>query len=115
MPANEARTIPVFEVTDVVSEGRAVGGDRPVYARGDRARMVRVVETSVEVLQQNMTAFIDGVSAMLAEGARVAGGYEVDTVEVQCQVSGSGTVGFAGTGVGIEGGSTLTITFKKRP
>lgn len=112
--SNDVRTITIFEVVEAGVSAAHAPGSRPVHARGAEQRVLAAVETGVDTLRANMANFISGVSDILAAGANAADGYEMDSVEVQCQISGSGKVGFVGTGVEVEGGSSLTIVFKKK-
>jgi len=114
-------TLPIFELVEPASEwlpepgGQPRGLDgRPSRARGIRERTTRVVEVSVQTLSENMASFVEGVAAMLAAGTKTAGSYEVDSVEVECQISGAGRIGFASTGVDLQGSSTIRMIFKKR-
>ncbi len=61
-----------------------------------------------------MSEFLAGVNDMLATAADKGGAFSVDTVEVQCQVSGSGKIGFAGTGLDLSGGSSLKLVLKRK-
>lgn len=109
------KTIPIFQAVEVI-EGKALGvGLRPIQARGLRERAIEVIETGADVLSQNMANFIEVVSEMLSAGAKMAGPFDIDTVEVECQISGTGKIGFAGTGLDLQAGSTLKIVFKPKP
>jgi hypothetical protein len=114
MPADKPKTIPIFEVVEVI-EGAPAMPERPFETRTSlHDRAVQLVETGVDVLSENIANFIEGVTTMLSSGAMVAGPFDIETVEVQCQISGGGKIGFAGTGVDLHGGSTLKIIFKKK-
>ena len=106
------KTIPIFQTVEI-GAAPAPAGVRPVQARGLRERAVEAVETGIDVLSENMASFIEGVNDMLSAGADVAGPFQIDTVEVECKIQAGGKVGFIGTGVELEGGSTLKIVFKK--
>jgi hypothetical protein len=109
------RTVPVFEAVPVESSPVPGGPlDRPVQARGFRDQAVKVAHASVDVLKENTTAFIAVVGEMLEAAGGAAGSYVVDTIEVECQISGSGQVGFAGTGMGVEGGASMKIVLKRK-
>jgi hypothetical protein len=115
MPDKEKKTIPVFEAVEFVSTGvEGTTAYRPIYARGAKEKVINMVETGVDVLRDNMSSFIETVGDMISSSAEAAGNYEIDTVEVECQLSGNGKVGFAGTGIGLTGGSGLKIIFKKK-
>ncbi len=119
--AKPPATLPIFEPVQPGTEWAPEPGGQPKgvdgaasRGRGLRERTTRVVEVSVQTLSENMASFVEGVSAMLAAGTRAAGAYEVDAVEIECQISGSGMIGFAGAGVGVQGSSTLRMIFRKR-
>ncbi|MCU0841734.1 MAG: hypothetical protein MUF66_03745 [Gammaproteobacteria bacterium] len=107
------KTIPVFELESAQAP-LAGPGARPLQARGGTERAVQLVETSVDALAASMNEFLTGVNDMLAEAADKAGAFRVETVEVQCQISGSGKIGFAGTGVDLSGGSSLKLVLKRK-
>lgn len=111
------RTLPVFEVVEAASvpPAPAAPGGRPFHARGTPERAVRIVEAGLDTLAESMAAFVDGVGEMIAAGTAATGDYTLETVEVQCQISGSGQVGFMGSGMGVEGASSLKIVFRRRP
>lgn len=115
MTQNLTKTIPIFEVVEVSGDRATVPGERPVHARGGRERAVQMLEMGVDVLSENMANFINSLTDMLSASAKVAGPFDIDTVEVECQVSGSGQIGLVGTGLGLQGGSTMRIVFKKNP
>jgi hypothetical protein len=110
-----AKTVPVFELVEMAPvAGPTAPGDRPLHVRGGRETAVRVVETSVDALAENMASFVGAVDRMIMAAAKVAGEFCIDKVEVQCQVSGNGKIGFAGTGVGVEGSASLKLIFARK-
>jgi hypothetical protein len=113
MPDPHDRTIPVFELTSASAPAGAASV-RPLQARGVSERAVQIVETSVDTLAASMSEFLAGVNDMLASAAEKAGGFSVDSVEVQCQISGGGKIGFAGTGLDLSGGSSLKLVLKRK-
>lgn len=113
MPDPTNRTIPVFELAFAPAPGVAPGA-RPLQARGLPERAVQIVETSVDTLAASMSEFLAGVNDMLVGAAEKAGAFSVDTVEVQCQVSGGGKIGFAGTGLDLSGGTSLKLVLKRK-
>lgn len=114
MPDPHDRKIPVFELRATSAVAGGAPGARPLQARGLPERAVQIVETSVDTLAASMSEFLAGVNDMLATAADKAGAFSVDTVEVQCQVSGSGKIGFAGTGLDLSGGSSLKLVLKRK-
>ena len=113
MPEPMKRTIPVFELAAASAPGAAPGA-RPLQARGLPERAVQIVETSVDALAASMSEFLAGVNDMLAGAADKAGAFGLETVEVQCQVSGGGKIGFAGTGLDLSGGTSLKLVLKRK-
>jgi hypothetical protein len=113
MPDPKEPKIAVFEGAPTVPVA-VTTGDRPLQARGVADRVVQIVETSVGTLQASMDEFLSGLSAMLANAESKSGAFAVDTIEVQCEISGSGKIGFAGTGVDLSGGSTLKLVLKRK-
>lgn len=113
MPDPHDRKIPVFELTSTSAAAGGAPGARPLQARGLPERAVKIV-VGVDTLAASMSEFLAGVNDMLATAADKAGAFSVDTVEVQCQVSGSGKIGFAGTGLDLSGGSSLKLVLKRK-
>ena len=111
MPNNPKDTIVIF---DVAVQSTGGPGGRPLQARGWDV-MVRASEQAVDLVQQNMTRFIKGVQSILADGAALVGAFQMDTVEVNAQITGEGKIGFAGTGATVEGVSSIKIVFKRKP
>jgi hypothetical protein len=114
MISNSTKTIPIFESVEITKIGGTSPSTRPRQTRGIADHVAKLAEVSVDVLSQNMANFIGGLSEVLSSGDQAAGSFDIDAVEVQCQISSSGKIGLAGTGVDIQGGSTLKIVFKKR-
>jgi hypothetical protein len=113
MPDPHVKTIAVFELASASPLGAAPGA-RPLQARGMSDRAVQIVQTSVDALAHGMSEFLAGVNDMLSSAADAAGAFSVDSVEVQCQISGGGKVGFAGTGLDLSGGSSLKLVLKRK-
>ena len=105
-------TVPIFDVVEVTETPAAP--DRPFQPRGGREMSVRMVEQGVEVLKQSMATFVDAVNAMVQHGAEIAGEFEMETVEVNAVIGANGKIGFAGTGLQLEGTSSLKIVLKRR-
>lgn len=61
-----------------------------------------------------MTEFIDGVQEILSKGARIAGEFRMETVEIQAEISVEGKIGFLGTGVAAKGQSQIKIVFQRQ-
>jgi len=115
MPNQKPKTVPIFEAVEIVPVGReGTAPQRPIHARGTKENVINMVETSVDVLRDNMAVFIESVGDMISSGVEVEGKYEIDTLEVQCEISGNGKIGFAGNGIGLSGGSGIKIIFKKK-
>lgn len=114
---NSENTIPIFEAVSVVPV-TSEQSSRLTESRGGTRSVqelpLRMVEVSTEVLSRNLANFVEGVAAMLSASSMETTGFHIETVEVQCQVGGNGKIGFAGTGVDLQGGSTLKIVFKNK-
>lgn len=106
--------IPIFEAAPTAPTGTAGPGSRPFQARGLKEKAAQMVETSISVLSENMASFIAGISHILAAGAEATGSYEIDSVEVECLITGTGKIGLVGTGLDLQGGSTLKIIFTRK-
>ncbi len=111
MPDKTKETITIF---DVAVQPVSAQGTRPLQPRGAMDRMVQASEQAIGVVQRNMTQFIKGVQAILAEGAALNGAFEMDSVEINAQITGEGKIGFAGSGLILEGASGIKIVFKKK-
>jgi hypothetical protein len=114
MSNNSTKTIAIFGAVEITETEAATPSTRPRHVRGLKEEAAKLAELSVDVLSQNMANFIEGLNEVLSSADQAAGSFDMDSVEVQCQISGSGKIGLAGTGVDIQGGSTLKILFKKR-
>lgn len=115
MPEASQKTIAIFDVSEVVEQTSYDPQGQPrVLRSGVKDKVAKLVETSVEEMSKNMAKFVGGVSEMLSAGVESAGDFEIDTVEVECLISGSGQIGLAGSSLGIQGGSTLKIVFTRR-
>ena len=115
MSKNQTKTIPIYEAVEVIEGKPAAPVVRPVQARGGTHDIaVQLTEIGVDVLSESMANLIEGVTDMLSAGSNVAGSFDIDTVEVECQIGGGGKIGFASTGLNLQGGSTLKIIFKKK-
>ena len=101
-------------IIDRVMEPAAVAG-RPLQARGFSEAVLSVTERGVEEVRENMTRFIRGVQKILAEGAAIGGEFRIEEVEVSAQLTAEGKIGFAGTGVNLQGETGLKLIFKRPP
>jgi hypothetical protein len=101
-------------IIDIV-QGPAIGpGGRPLSTRGFVSdRLVETTEHAIDELRNTMTHFLNGVQTMLAESTARLGDFEVDTVEVNAQITSEGKIGFAGTGLNLKGGTGLKIVLKR--
>lgn len=97
-------------------EASEIGIARPTSARGgsDGQRVARAVEVSSEVMEANLTAFINTIADMLSKAdAAEEAGMRMDTVNVSIQVGADGKFGFMGVGLSARASSTMTIVFKR--
>lgn len=115
MPNESPKTIPIFDFQAVDEPISFDISGRPRVLRSKaHEKVTQLVEVSVEEMSKNMERFVSGVSEMLSLGTQSAGEFEIDAVEVECSISGSGQIGLAGSGLGFQGGSTLKIIFTRR-
>lgn len=105
-----AKTLTIFQVEEIKPTRR---GERPEYHRSAGQARVVASEKSIDELQEHMTDFIEGVQAILAKGAQVAGQFHMETVEVQAQIGLEGKIGFLGTGAAAKGSSQIKIVFAR--
>lgn len=108
------KKIIIFDVETVTSN---TVKERPVTYRGIKEKaeeiMVKAREVGVGELQKNMLEFVSSIQGILAEGAEVQGPYQLDSIEVEASISAEGTIGFAGTGVGLSGNAGLRFIFTR--
>jgi len=115
MSEEKPKTITIFDVRSVTEQPSADASEQVrVFRGGARDRVIELVETSVDEMSKKMEKFIESVSEILSSGAKYSGNFEIDSVEVECLISGSGQIGLAGTGLGVQGGSSLKIVFTRR-
>jgi hypothetical protein len=83
--------------------------------RGLSEPLRRVVETRVSVgqLQANLARFLDDVRALIEEQSTRAGAFELDEIALGAELSASGEFKVLGSGVAIEGGSAITLTWRR--
>jgi hypothetical protein len=111
MSANEGATILIF---DVESGSQAGPGGPLLRSRGVSEKVVKATAVAVDQVEKNMTRFLSGVGDIINRGAEVNGEYEVETVEVNAQISADGQIGFMGSGVGMTGSAGITFVFKRK-
>ena len=110
MPEKEDAKLIVFDV----ESGWEIGpGGRPLRARGIGEKVVKASSVAVDEVQKNMTKFLSGIRDTLAKGAAITGEYEVDTVEINAQISAEGQIGFMGSNVGMMGSAGIKFIFKR--
>jgi hypothetical protein len=102
--ANEA------ELTIVTAE--AVTG-----RRGSADTVRRVVESQVSIgqLQANLAQFLEAVRGLLAEQSTRAGAFELDEIALSAEISASGELKLLGSGIAVQGGSAVGLTWRRRP
>jgi len=111
MPEKEENTLVVF---DLEPEWQMGPGGRPLKARGVGEKVVKATSVAVDEVQKNMIRFLTSIRDTLAKGAAIAGEYEVDTVEINAQISADGQIGFMGSNVGMAGSAGIKFVFKRR-
>lgn len=104
-------------ITIFTAEAQAGPVGRPTAARGDAqaARLGEAVEVSVDVMEKNVTSFVESVSSMIeaADNATV-GDVSLETVEIAVQIGADGKVGFMGIGLAANASSSMKIVFKRK-
>lgn len=55
-------------------------------------------EIAVEVLQENIKAFISGLDSILSSSPKNIGGLELDEIEIHANIDGKGNIGIVGIG-----------------
>ena len=111
MSAEEKPTIRVFDV-ESVSQGRPSG---PLLRSGRVGeKVMKATAVAVDQVEKNMAQFLSGIGDVISRGAEITGEYEVDTVEVNAQISADGQIGFMGSGIGVTGSAGITFVFKRQ-
>jgi len=111
MSEEKKRTILIFDV----ESGSHIEPSGPLLrSRGVHEKVIRATAVAVDQVEKNMTQFLSGIGDIIARGADVVGEYEVDTVEVNAQISADGQIGFMGSGIGMTGSAGITFVFKRK-
>ena len=108
----ERKTILIFDV----EPGAQVEPSRPLFRsdRGIREKVIKATSVAVDQVEENMKQFLSGICDIVSRGADVVGEYEVDTVEVNAQISADGQIGFMGSRIGMTGSAGITFVFKRK-
>ena len=77
-------------------------------------KSVQAFTTSTEILAKNMQGFVKTVNEVLSQAALESKVYNLQTVEIQAQVSAEGKVGFLGMGAAAKGSAGMKIVFERR-
>ncbi len=113
MNENNPDKLVIFDLSQAIPQEQRSHGFRD-RGGGLKERVSHAHEVAVDELANNMTHFLSGIERTLSQGAAVTGEFQVDTVEVNAQISASGKVGLMGTGIGLEGQAGITFVFKRR-
>lgn len=124
-PEAEAEPDPGDAFGNLMGEGAGAGAG-PVGSKGvisaakalaERAKCkVQPVKVSVQTVEENLRQMLTQLGGMLQrvqEDVKAVGGMELDEVEVQVEISGSGEVGFMGTGVEAGSRGAIVLKFKR--
>ena len=111
MSAQEEATILVF---DVESSSQARPGGPLLRSGGVSEKVIKATAVAVDQVEKNMARFLSGVGDIINKGAELTGEYEVETVEVNAQISADGQIGFMGSGIGMTGSAGITFVFKRK-
>ncbi len=76
---------------------------------------IKATEITVEQVQQNMVRFVSSMQRVIDKSSEQLGEYNIDTVEVNAEISADGEIGFMGTHVGMSGTAGIMFVFKKDP
>jgi hypothetical protein len=111
MPEQERATILVFDL----ESGSRSGQSGPLLRSGGIGeKIIKATEVAVDQVEENMARFLSGVGGIIDRGARLTGEYEVETVEVNAQISADGQIGFMGSGIGMTGSAGIKFVFKRK-
>ncbi len=97
------------ELTIVTAE-TATGRRGP----GDPVRRVIESQVSLRQLQGNLAQFLEAVRTLLAEQSTRAGAFELDEIALSAEISASGELKLLGSGVAVQGGSAVGLTWRRR-
>jgi hypothetical protein len=75
-----------------------------MHVRGARDLAMDFMASGVDVLSQHMTDFLEGGTAMRSAGAKVAGSFDLDRVEVPSHMKRGGDIGLMGTRLDFQSG-----------
>lgn len=111
---SEDKKIVIFDVATVIDDASKPKSDnlRGLSEKTEKI-MVMAREIGVEQLQKNMMEFVSSIQGMLTKGAEIQGDYQLNSIEIEASISAEGTIGFAGTGVGLSGNTGLRFIFTK--
>lgn len=105
----------MFELEELQIEEVGPEG-RPVHPRGDRLdRIKKIITNQVpkDQFQKNISDFISQTQDILSKSTLASTGeFELDTVEVNAEISAGGQIGFMGTGLSMEGKGGIKFVFK---
>jgi hypothetical protein len=107
---------PTVLILDVESEPQQLGPDgRPIHQRGvmDAIRKLTGRAVPVAELQQNMTGFLTGIQEVIAKSDEMHGGFRLDTVEIDAQITADGKFALMGSSVGMSGSAGIKFVLKR--
>jgi hypothetical protein len=109
------KSITVFELEELQIEEIGPEG-RPMHPRGgplDRIKRVIAKQVPKDQFQKNISDFISQTQDILSKSMLVSTGeFNLDTVEVNAEISAGGQIGFMGTGLSMEGKGGIKFVFK---
>ena len=97
-------------------EGLTVVTTEPPSGRRDRGDAVRrVVESTVSVdrLHDSLERFLDGLDGLLSARPVRPGGFELEEIGFRAEIGANGDFKLLGAGVGVTGGSAVTLTWRR--
>ena len=111
MSTQEEATILIF---DIESDSQTGTSDTLLRSGRVSKKLIKATAVAVDQVEKNMTRFLSGIGDIINKGSEVTGEYEVDTVEVNAQISADGQIGFMGSGIGMTGSAGITFVFKRK-
>ena len=95
------------------SQGHAPAGGRPISARGDGPAAPRVSERSVKEVAENMNGFLKNLGQIISLDEDIEGGFAIERVEVNAEITGEGKIGFMGSGVNVGASTGIKIVLQR--
>lgn len=105
---------PKLLIFDASPETEHDGAGRMYRSRGIMDVAVLQKEVPMGLLRKNIRGFMQHVEGLLEDQKPPQGAFELESVQVNAQLSADGKIGFMGSGLGLKGTAGITFTFKRR-